>query len=163
MCRETFASTEEPDQTPVQRQRVLVVDDDFLIRRINSEILLSAGYDVDVAEDGSAAWDALQLHSYDLLLTDNQMPKVTGIELVRKVRDANLHLPIIMATGTLPGPELNRHHAHRPVLTLLKPYTHAELLGTVEAVMSLTIYGGEPVVLVPNWESQPQVFGLRLN
>ena len=163
MFTEIFGSAGEPDSDSIQRRRVLVVDDDSMIRRINSEILLSAGFDVDVAEDGSAAWDALQRHSYDLLLTDNQMPKVTGLELVGKIRDANLHLPIIMATGTLPGQELNRDHAHRPVITLLKPYTHVELLGTVEAVMNAAIYGETPVGLVPNWESQPQVFGRRLN
>lgn len=151
------------DQVSSPRQSVLVVDDDEFIRRINYEILLSAGYDVDMAEDGSAAWEALQLRDYDLLVTDNQMPKVSGLELVQKIRDARLELPIIMATGSLPGADLNRHHPHRPVVTLLKPYTHIELLGTVEAVLTAALHNSMPPTLVPNWESQPLVFGLQLN
>ena len=162
MFTEIFGSGGEPAPDSIQRRRVLVVDDDEFIRRINAEILLSAGYEVDVAEDGSMAWDALQLHTYDLLVTDNRMPKMTGLELVGKIRDANLPLPIIMATGTLPCPELNCHHSHCPVVTLLKPYSPIELLGTAEVILTAATNGNQPVVLVPNWESQPQVFGLRL-
>lgn len=162
MNENEFMSLDEPAGTLTQRPRVLVVDDDMFIRRINCEILLSAGYGVDVAEDGAEAWDALQLASYDLLVTDNQMPKVSGVELVQKIRDARMDLPIIMATGTLPGAGLNQNPAQRAVVTLLKPYTHAELLGTVKAVMEATLHDDAPVMLVPNWECQPQTFGLRL-
>jgi len=154
-----FATT---DHVSVHRQRVLVVDDDEFIRQINYEILLSAGYEVDVANDGAAAWDALQLQNYDLMVTDNQMPNLCGVELVEKIRNAGMTLPIIMATGNLPGEEFFQQHANQPIPTLLKPYTHTELLGTVEAVLCAANAGEDTVTLVPNWESQPTVFGLRL-
>lgn len=51
--------------------------------RLNAEILMRVGYEVDATEDGQAAWQALNAGSYDLLITDNNMPKVTGVELLQ--------------------------------------------------------------------------------
>lgn len=65
-------------------------------------MLLRAGYEVDSAEDGSVAWDTLNACSYDLLINDNNMPNLTGLELLRKVRDHHIALPVIMASGTIP-------------------------------------------------------------
>ena len=70
---------------PNLRQRILVVDDDPLIRRLNSEVLVYSGYQVDAADDGASAWNALLVNDYDLLITDNDMPKVTGVDLLKKV------------------------------------------------------------------------------
>ncbi len=51
------------------------------------------------------------------------MPKVTGVELLQKLHDARLALPVIMATGTIPEAEFARYPWLRPNATLLKPYT----------------------------------------
>jgi DNA-binding response OmpR family regulator len=81
-----------------------VVEDDQLLRqKLNTKtVLVHAGYLVDVAEDGAAAWDALQANRYDLLITDNNMPEMSGMELLKKLRSARMELPVIMATGTCP-------------------------------------------------------------
>jgi DNA-binding response OmpR family regulator len=162
-----FSPGPKPTRTPPSRlvpsQRILVVDDEPLIRQLNSEILADAGFVVDVAEDGAAAWDALQLNNYDLLVTDNQMPKVSGVDLVTKIRDASMNLPVIMATGSLPGEEFEQHHWLQPFAILLKPYSLAELVETVKTILSLNQAGGGPVTLVPNWECQPLAFGVRLS
>jgi PleD family two-component response regulator len=63
-----------PQREPNPRQRILVVEDDAVIRRVNVEVLTYSGYHVDAAEDGAAAWDTLQLSNYDLMVTDNDMP-----------------------------------------------------------------------------------------
>ena len=60
---------------PALRQRILVVEDELLVRRLNTRMLIYSGYDVDSAEDGAMAWAALQLTKYDLMVTDNEMPK----------------------------------------------------------------------------------------
>ena len=65
---------------------------DPAIRRLNAEMLFHSGYQVDAAEDGQAAWAALQLHNYDLVVTDNNMPKMTGVELIKKLQDARKFL-----------------------------------------------------------------------
>jgi len=117
---------EEPASTALQCQtnppdHILVVEDDILLRRLNTKVLVRSGYDVDAAADGVAAWQALNTDSYDLLITDNNMPKVSGVELLKKLRAARMALPVIMATGTLPKEEFTRYPWLQPAATLLKP------------------------------------------
>jgi len=119
--------------------RILVVDDEPMIRQLNIKMLIDAGYHVDAAEDGAVAWDTLQLKSYDLLITDNSMPKVSGVELIEKVRTAGMALPVIMATGSLPEREFTWHPKVKPAAVLLKPYTLAKFLGTVKTVLCGTV------------------------
>ena len=140
---------------PNPRQRILVVEDDPAMRRINTEMLTYSGYQVDAAEDGSAAWDALQLNNYDLLITDNNMPKVTGVELLQKILTANLTLPIIMATGNLPEEEFTRYPWLQPNIILLKPYTFDELLAAVKEVLRVPSDVRDEIAPPPNWQIQP--------
>lgn len=115
--------------------RILVAEDDFSMRQINTTMLQNSGYEVDGAEDGAAAWEALNAETYDLLITDNNMPKVTGIELLKKLRAARMEMPVIMATGTIPTEEFTRYPWLQPAATLLKPYTCTEMLETVKKVL----------------------------
>jgi CheY-like chemotaxis protein len=119
--------------------RILVVDDEPVIRHLNTKILVDFGYHVDAAEDGAAAWDSLQLTRYDLLVTDNNMPKMSGIELLKKLHDSGVTLRVIMATGASPKEELSRYPWLQPAATLLKPYTSEEFLGTVKEVLYTAI------------------------
>ena len=142
--------------------RILVVDDDTYIRQLSTEVLINSGYQVNVAEDGAVAWQALNTDNYDLLLTDHDMPKVTGLELVRKLRAAHMDLPVILASGAMPTEELNRHPWLRIEATLLKPYTIAMLLGTVQEALRATEGAGEQIAPLPIWPSQPAADSLSL-
>jgi DNA-binding response OmpR family regulator len=115
-----------------------VVEDDVSIRKLSTEVLIHSGYAVDAAKDGAAAWEALQADSYDLMITDNSMPKVTGVELLKKLRAARMALPVIMTTGTLPKEEFTRSPWIQPAAVLLKPYSVTEFLETVRKVLSAT-------------------------
>jgi DNA-binding NtrC family response regulator len=115
-------------------QRILVVDDELIIRRLNTGMLVLSGYEVDAADNGASAWDALQVKRYDLLITDNDMPKVTGIDLIKRVRATRVALPVIMATGKFPLDEFTRHPHLQPAVTLLKPYTFDDLVCAVKIV-----------------------------
>lgn len=137
------SSRAEPDGAQTRcdtnpRYRILVVDDDDCIRQFNTEVLTHSGYQVDAAEDGAAAWNNLQCKSYDLLITDNRMPKVSGVELLRKLHAARMTLPVIMVSGTLPTEEFTRCPWLQPAATLLKPFTALQLLETVEKVLHAT-------------------------
>lgn len=128
------------DRVPLQSQsnplhHILVVEDDTSIRQLIAAMLKRSGYAVDAAKDGAAAWEALNADSYDLLITDNSMPKVTGVELLKKLRAARMELPVIMATGVLPEVEFARYPWLQPAATLLKPYTAVEMLRTVKKVL----------------------------
>ena len=115
--------------------RILVVDDDGDIRQVNADVLRRFGYQTETAAAG-AAWEALQANRYDLLITDNNMPKLSGVELVKKVRSARLTLPVILATRALPIEELERNPWLQPVATLVKPFLHRQLLATVNEVLA---------------------------
>jgi DNA-binding response OmpR family regulator len=115
--------------------RILLVDDDALVRQLCAQVLRCFGYQTETAKDGALAWKALQAKSFDLLITDNNMPKVSGVELVKKVRSAHMALPVILVSGTLPTEELDRDRWLQPVATLAKPFTGNELRGTVRRVL----------------------------
>ena len=134
-----------PLHQPLARPRILVVEDDIDIRHLNAEVLMDSGYHVDVAEDGEVAWDALQLNHYDLLITDNAMPKVTGIELLQKLHAARMLLPVIMATGVVPEEVYTQSIWFHPAATLLKPYTLADFLRTVKDVLHGTAVPPTPL------------------
>jgi DNA-binding response OmpR family regulator len=135
MKDKTISQAGESNGAPLPRCRVLVVEDDSGLLRLNTEILKRSGYDVDTAEDGAAAWDTLQLNNYDLMITDNKMPKLSGVELLKKLQAAGVVLPVIMATGESPEMEFVQFPWLRPGAILSKPYTIAELLGTVKQVL----------------------------
>jgi two-component system KDP operon response regulator KdpE len=122
-------------QTEHPPHRILVVEDDPILRRLNTTMLIGAGYDVDTAEDGAVAWDIIQLKTFDLLITDNSMPNVTGMELIKKVRAAGIAVPIIMATAALPMDVFAQFPCLRPTAAVIKPYTLEDLLGTVKNVL----------------------------
>jgi len=125
---------EKPEGSPAApRRRILVVEDDRDLRQINAMLLVHSGYAVDMAEDGVAAWEALQSNRYDLMVTDNNMPRLTGLELLKELRSAGMSLPVIMATGTLPTQELSQNPWLEPVTMLAKPYATEQLLKTVSA------------------------------
>jgi DNA-binding response OmpR family regulator len=65
-------------------------------------MLTRSGFEVDAAADGAVDWEALRTKRYDLVITDNFMPKVTGIEMVKKLHAAGMKLPVIMATALFP-------------------------------------------------------------
>ncbi|HTB83098.1 MAG TPA: response regulator [Candidatus Sulfotelmatobacter sp.] len=138
---------------PKLRQRVLVVEDDQMIRRLNTEVLTCSGYEVDSAVDGADAWCALQLDNYDLIVTDHDMPKLSGVGLLQKLHAARQSLPVIMAAGTFPQPELDRHPWLQIHATLLKPYTFAVLIRTVKTVLRAATDASGEVALPPNWQS----------
>jgi len=133
-----MANTPSPSHSK-HNHRILVVEDDGNIRGYVSQALSRSGYDVDSAEDGQAAWETLERNCYDLMITDNHMPRVTGVELLKKMHAARIALPVIMATGTVPINEFDLYPWIQPTATLLKPYTAKELLLTVEQVLSKTL------------------------
>jgi len=95
-ARESASTPRQCQTSPPQR--ILVVEDDRDLRQLNTEVLIHSGYHVNAAADGAAAWQALNTDRYDLLITDNNLPKVSGVELLKKVRAARMALPVIMAT-----------------------------------------------------------------
>ncbi|MET1081427.1 MAG: response regulator [Pseudomonas sp.] len=83
-----------------QAKRVLVVDDSLTVREMERKLLQSNGFVVEVAVDGMDGWNAVRSGEFDLLVTDVDMPRMNGIELVELIRkDVRLHkLPIMIVS-----------------------------------------------------------------
>lgn len=82
--------------------RVLIVDDFSTMRRIVRNILRQIGLNnVVEADDGTTAWDTLNREKIDFIVSDWNMPKMTGIELLRKVRSSEqfANIPFLMVTA----------------------------------------------------------------
>jgi two-component system, chemotaxis family, sensor histidine kinase and response regulator WspE len=79
-------------------KRVLVVDDSFTVRELERKVLTACGYEVGIAVDGLDGWNALRTDEFDLVITDVDMPRMDGIELVKRIRqDLRLKvLPVII-------------------------------------------------------------------
>jgi two-component system sensor histidine kinase and response regulator WspE len=86
--------------TQLKHKRILVVDDSVTVREVQRSLLQNRGYVVEVAVDGIDGWNALRAGSYNLTITDVDMPRMTGIELVSKIKaDPKLHtLPVIIVS-----------------------------------------------------------------
>ena len=128
-----MAQLKEVMQAPARR--ILVVEDDVFLRGCNADVLVRSGYEVDTAEDGAAAWEALQVNSHNLLITDNNMPRLSGVELVKKMRTAHMTLPAVLASGLMPKKELARYPWLQFAATLQKPFTGDTLVSTVMLVL----------------------------
>ena len=116
--------------------RILMVDDNEVICRLNRRTLGSHGYSVDTANDGEAGWNAIVTSlndstSYDLVVTDNNMPQLSGVELIEKMRSAQIRLPVIMASGSIPADV----RSLRIAAVLPKPYFSDQLVQTVKKVL----------------------------
>jgi EAL domain-containing protein (putative c-di-GMP-specific phosphodiesterase class I) len=79
--------------------RALVVDDDDAILRVHARALTSKGFRVETAPNGEAAVKALQGQSFDVILSDIDMPGMSGIQLLERIRAHDLDVPVIMVTG----------------------------------------------------------------
>ncbi len=130
-CEETAGDKGAHVSAKSAPQRILVVDDELSLRQVYCKLLIRSGYSVDTAKDGAEGWKMLQAASFDLLITDNNMPKVTGVELVRMLRAAHMFLPVILASGALPENLVGLQLAG----TLSKPFSRDELLQSVREAL----------------------------
>ena len=83
-----------------KQRRVLVVEDSITVREVERQMLLRAGYAVDTAVDGMDGWNAVQKVKYDLVVSDVDMPRMNGIEFVRKMRADRRYetLPVVIVS-----------------------------------------------------------------
>jgi response regulator RpfG family c-di-GMP phosphodiesterase len=84
---------------PAESARILVVDDERVIREILAEFLALEGFSVNTVEDGEKALTELRLNPYDLLITDLKMPRLSGLQLLEKIEQERLGVLTVLMTG----------------------------------------------------------------
>lgn len=117
--------------------KVLIVDDFATMRRIVKNILTQLGFKNFIeADDGSTAWDILQKEQVDFIVSDWNMPKMTGIELLKKVRadERFQNLPFLMVTAEAQKENIVEAVKARVSNYIVKPFTPETLSEKIEKI-----------------------------
>jgi two-component system sensor histidine kinase and response regulator WspE len=96
----TLRRCDREEQAAGPRQRVLVVDDSITVREVERQLLRNQGYDVAVAVDGQEGWNMVRAEHFDLVISDVDMPRMNGLELVQAMRNepALRTVPVIIVS-----------------------------------------------------------------
>ncbi len=113
--------------------RILVVDDEPMVQLLLSQTLEEAGHVVDIATNGADALELLRTHTYDLLFTDVHMPRLSGIDLVRAVRQSRPRMPIIVM-DSYPDLFAESDVGAEAFALLAKPFDLCEVRRALQAV-----------------------------
>jgi len=121
----------------VRGKRILVVDDEKYILDFFVEVFQMYPVDVDTACDGRAALDMMQLHEYDLIVTDFKMPQMSGRELFEWIKEHRPHLAsrIVFVTGDTVSPETRSFFESTANRYLAKPFRIEEVREVVQRTL----------------------------
>ena len=106
--------------------RVIVADDDLLVRQLLRDLLSREGFDVGICADGLDALRRAELEEPALWVLDLEMPKASGIELIRGLRARRVLTPVLLLSGAEDHPAIPAALAHSGVELLLKPFRIGE-------------------------------------
>lgn len=131
-------SDADPRRSSAEPEKILVVDDDLALRGFTVQALLRAGYEVVSSPDGEEAWRLLRSGFFHLLITDHDMPRMTGLELIGKARIARMTLPVILVSGGLHRLDPGADQLLRIAWRIAKPFSMQELLTAVRSALGVS-------------------------
>lgn len=118
-------------------RRILVVEDEVEVREALREMFTSAGYEVDVAEDGYDAVERAVSEDYDLITMDVRMPRLNGIRATEILRERRPSVPVVIVSGYLGGDFKYRKDLEAMGVRyfLEKPFSMAEAVKVIQKAM----------------------------
>jgi CheY-like chemotaxis protein len=129
----------QPRTTDIRggNERILVVEDDELVRQQVTMHLAALGYETVAAKDGIEALEVLQTkHTFDLLFTDILMPRgLNGVDLAKQARILCPELPVLFTSGYAEGIALEEGSPDEKISLLAKPYRPQELAGRIRTIL----------------------------
>ncbi len=116
------------------KKKILIVEDDQNLLRLESVLLASRGYEVKGVGDGQAALDAVATMKPDLLLLDIRLPKIDGLEVCRQIKanEATCHIPVIMLTAKKSNEDIVKGEQSGADGYLTKPFKSVMIIETVK-------------------------------
>ena len=127
-----MSDTEAPPRAAARQGSILLVEDDEPLARSLSRVLQGAGYEVTIAHDGAVAAKTVMRRAFDVIVSDIELPGMTGVDLLRIVRAYDLDVPLILMTGT-PSLDTATEAVSLGALEYLrKPFPNGVLLKAVE-------------------------------
>ncbi len=115
---------------------ILVVEDEEIERKLLVEVIETLGYEVAQAHNGRVALEIMNQRPIDLILTDIHMPEIDGLELLRRVREQDNKLPIIVMTGFDAQEATKTAQDYNIAALLLKPFRLQELKKLLEKLFA---------------------------
>ena len=115
-----------------------MIEDDASVQDILRQMLLAKGHQVVLASDGEKGIEEFKAHPFDLVLTDLGMPKISGCEVGKVIKDLNPNVPTVMITGW--GVEVDRQKMQASGIDRIisKPFTFEEVSQIVSEAMERT-------------------------
>ncbi|HET6566958.1 MAG TPA: ATP-binding protein [Rhodothermales bacterium] len=128
---DTAESAPRDERKPGRKARILVVDDEKMVRTILKKLLSLNGHTVADAESGPQALALVETETFDIVFTDNGMPDMNGRELARLLREGHPDLPIVLLTG-----DTETGEADEIINTVLaKPFTREQLESAIQLLL----------------------------
>lgn len=116
------------------KKRILVVDDEDILRMLLVDTLEYEGYVVEEAEDGLEAYEKIIANPYDLIILDYMMPELTGMEVLEKIKPLEIDIHIIMLTAKAQQSDKELAHQNGAEFFMPKPFSPMDLLVLVEDI-----------------------------
>ncbi|MCF8510632.1 MAG: response regulator [Rhodobacteraceae bacterium] len=143
-----------PPRRPIHINRALVVDDQFINRTILERQLVPCGISVTLCRSGAEALAALETGSFDVVITDHDMPEMDGLQLASRIRAAGHAMPLVLVSSS-PANARDSEGAEHLAIILQKPILRADLYRHLQAITGEVV--DQPVAPPP----QPPKGALR--
>ncbi len=116
------------------KKKILVVEDEESLLKLESILLTSKGYEVHGVGDGQAALDAMEKINPDLVLLDIMLPEIDGFEVCRRIKanDATKHIPVVMLTAKKSREDMARGEQVGADWYITKPFKSAMVIETIQ-------------------------------
>jgi DNA-binding response OmpR family regulator len=135
--------------------QILLVEDEEKIANFLRRGLIEEGYAIDIAKDGEDALYKFDINEYDLVLLDLMLPKIDGVEVCRKIRKDNLHLPILMLTAKdAVENKINGLDAGADDY-VTKPFSFSEVAARIRALLRRGNKADPPILNIDNLQLNP--------
>jgi twitching motility two-component system response regulator PilG len=128
----------ERKETAVSKRKILIVEDEESLLKLESILLTSRGYEVKGVADGKAALVAVAEMQPDLVLLDIMLPEIDGFEVCRQIKssEATKHIPVIMLTAKKSREDMARGEQVGADWYITKPFKSAMVIETIQRFLS---------------------------